>query len=409
MEKHDPYGALRHGSYRLFLACGQANNLSNQAVAVAVGFHLYNLTGSALCFLFVGLANYLPIFFFGLPAGLLADRVDRKTILRVCHAVMALCALTLAYFATHNVPVWNWYGVVFLAGTARAINTPASVAFYPTLMPEGAVANAVAWNSSNFQIGAVLGPVLGGLLIEWKGPQAALLFGALGPALVLALLFVIVPQRPFVPKPDTDTLWQRITIGLRFVFNKKVILAALTLDLFAVLFGGAEALFPMFAKDILHVGAAGLGCLRAAPFLGAFLGGFFLIHRPMRSAGKSMLFAVAGFGLCMMVFGWSHNFILSLVVLGLAGACDIVSVVVRQTLIQISTPDELRGRVQAVNFLFIGSSNELGEVESGATARLFGPVASVVGGGMLTLVAVAAVWRIWPELKALEKIERSEA
>jgi MFS family permease len=283
---------------------------------------------------------------------------------------------------------------------------PSAVAFYPTLLPENAVANAVPWASANFQISAVAGPALGGALIAWKGTEAAFAFGAAGFLLYFSLLFFVHPLRPFQPAITAQSIKELLSDGLRFIYSQKLILAPLTLDLFAVLFGGAEALLPMFAKDILMVGPVGLGFLKAAPFAGAFLMGLSIAHRPMEKAGRSMLLAVAGFGGCMIVFGLSRNYWLSLAVLGLAGALDCISVVVRQTLVQICTPESLRGRVQSVNFLFIGSSNELGEFESGMTAALFGPVLSVVAGGAITLAVVLAAMKLWPELKNLGRLER---
>jgi MFS family permease len=305
----------------------------------------------------------------------------------------------------HDGPLWPWYACLFAAATARAFLTPSGVAFYPTLMPESMVANAVPWNSANFQIGAVAGPILGGLLFAWKGSQAAFAAAALGFVIYFACLALIKPLRPFKAKPRRHSMGQLLTQGLGFIYSEKLILAPISLDLFAVLFGGVEALLPIFAKDILGVGAVGLGFLRAAPFLGAFVMGLFIAHQPMTKAGRNMLLAVAGFGLCMITFGLSRNIWLSLAALAVSGALDAISVVVRQTIVQLRTPQAMLGRVQAVNFLFIGSSNELGEFESGMTAAAFGPVGSVIGGGLLTLLVVLAASRIWPELKNLGKLE----
>jgi MFS family permease len=404
MQKHDPYGALRQPGYRRFLIASQALHLSGMAIKLALGFDLYRLTGSAWSLAFIGLANYLPIFLFSLPAGLLADHVDKKTILYFTLTTQIVAALGLAWLAVHESPVSLWYALIFLWATARAVQTPASVSFYPTLMPESFVANAVSWNSSNFQIGAVLGPVLGGVLVDWKGSTAAFIFGALGPAFCLLMLLGIFPVRAFKVSASTEGILKRISEGWRYVFAYKPILAALTLDLFAVLFGGVEAILPMFAKDILHVGALGLGLMQAAPFAGAFAVGFFLAHKPMQHAGRSMLLAVGGFGLCMLVFGLSQIYWISLLALAASGALDNISVVVRQTLVQIHTPEELRGRVQAVNFLFIGSSNELGEFESGVTAAALGAVSSVVVGGLAVLGVVGLVAWKWPQLRELKQL-----
>jgi MFS family permease len=404
MQSHDPYAALRHPAYRRFLTGSQALHLSGQAISVALGFHLYRLTNSAWTLGLVGLFNYLPIFFFSLPAGLLADHVERRRILRVTLTLQAACGLGFCWLALHPGPLWHWYALITLWASARAVQTPASVSLYPNLMPDGSVANAVSWNSANFQVAAMAGPALGGLLIDWKGPEAAFLFGALGPLLFLLQLFFIQPLKAFSPHQGSEGLSERVSGGLRFVMGHKPILAALTLDLFAVLFGGVEAILPIFARDILGVSAFGLGLLRAAPFAGAFVTGLFIAHRPMRNAGRSMLLAVCGFGLCMITFALSKNFALSLAMLFVSGVMDNISVVVRQTLVQVTTPEELRGRVQAVNFLFIGSSNELGEAESGMAAGALGTVPSVLFGGIAVLFVVAAVNWKWPELRALRSL-----
>jgi MFS family permease len=407
MENHDPYGALRHGAFRRFLVGAQALHLGGQAVDLALGYHLYQLTGSAWSLAFMGLAKYLPIFLLSLPAGLLVDNVERRLIMRATLSAQVLAALGLAYLAIHGGPLPLWYGLILLWSSARAVHTPASVSFYPTLIPESAIGNAVPWNSSNFQMGAMVGPALAGFLIAWRGPEAAFIFGAAGPAFFLLMLVGLRPVRTYQASASQESIASRVAGGWRFVAAHKPILAALTLDLFAVLFGGVEAILPMFARDILHVGPVGLGFLKAAPFAGAFIISFYLAHHPMRHAGRSMIQAVAGFGLCMIVFGVSRVYAISLMALFLSGALDNISVVVRQTLVQLSTPEGLRGRVQAVNFLFIGSSNELGEFESGVAAASMGAVSSVLAGGVVVMLVVAAVAWKWPQLKELGQLSQT--
>jgi MFS family permease len=407
MEDHDPYGALRHGAFRRFLVGAQALHLGGQAIDLALGYHLYQLTGSAWSLAFMGLAKYLPIFLLSLPAGLLVDVVERRLIMRVTLTVQSLAALGLCYLSVHGGPLPLWYGLILAWSSARAVHTPASVSFYPTLIPEGSIGNAVPWNSSNFQMGAMVGPALAGFLIAWHGPEAAFLFGAAGPAFFLFMLMGISPVRTYAPPASKEGIAKRVAGGWHFVAAHKPILAALTLDLFAVLFGGVEAILPMFAKDILHVGPVGLGFMKAAPFAGAFAMSFYLAHHPMRKAGRSMLLAVAGFGLCMAVFGLSTIYAVSLMALFLSGVLDNISVVVRQTLVQVTTPEGLRGRVQAVNFLFIGSSNELGEFESGVAAASLGAVSSVLAGGVVVLLVVAAVAWKWPQLRELGSLSQT--
>lgn len=408
VDAHDPYQALRYPQYRLYLLANQAMFWGYQIATLVLGATLYERTGSAWPLAFVGLATYLPVFLFSLPAGMLADNPRRQIFLRYTISTGFLALAGLAYAAHVNAPLPIWYALVFLWASARAVQTPLAVAFYPTLIPKEAVANSVSWNSSNFMISAVLGPVAGGILAATLGPEKALAVAALGPLLYLGVLLSIKPIRAFELKKDDDTLLQRVLGGWRFVNKEKAIRWALTLDLFAVLFGGCDALLPIFAKDILFVGYIGLGWLRAAIFLGSLCMSLWLAHRPLRQAGSAMFIAVGGFGACMIVFALSHSFILSFLALFVAGVLDGVSVNVRQTLVQVRTPEHLRGRVQAVNFLFIGSSNELGEFESASLAALIGPVYSVLVGGIITVGVVLGVAQIAPELRSLGRLDREQ-
>jgi hypothetical protein len=405
MEKHDPYMALRYGAFRRYLSGALASTLGNQSVDIAVGWHLYEQTHSYWALFLIGMSNYLPILLFSLPAGLLADRFERRRILQCTTLAGAMAALGLAWLAHYGGPEWYWYGLLFLAATARAFQTPAAVSFYPTLIPREAIFNAVSWGSSNFQIGAIMGPILGGLLLRFFGSPAAFIFGAIGPLFFFTMILGIRPLRESDVPSELLSLRQRLSGGLQFVLSQKEILSAITLDLFAVLFGGVEGIMPAFAIDVLHCGSLGLGFLKAAPFAGAFMMGFYLAHRPMIDhAGKRMLGAVTGFGLCMIVFGLSRSFLLSLLMLTVSGMLDNISVVVRQTLVQLRTPEELRGRVQAINFLFIGSSNELGYAESGGAALLMGAVPSVLFGGVSVILVVGVVAWAWPELRQLGRL-----
>jgi MFS family permease len=290
--------------------------------------------------------------------------------------------------------------LLFITACARAYGWAARGAFLANIVPRELLASAITWNSSNFQISSMIGPVIGGVLIAQRGSA-----WAYGLDVVCGLVFFITltpvrhTQEPAQPH---DAAFRELFSGLHFVFRNKVILATITLDLFAVLFGGATALLPIYAEHILHVGATGLGWLRTAPSCGAMLMGIALAYfPPMRRAGVTLLWAVAGFGVASIVFGFSRSFILSFAMLACAGACDNVSVIVRNTLVQLLTPDSMRGRVSAVNNVFIGSSNELGDLESGLTAALWGPVVSVVAGGMGTIAVVAVVALIWPQIRRI--------
>ena len=407
-KSHDPYEALRYPAYRLYLLATQATHLANQIAGLAVGWTLYDRTASAWPLAFVGLATYLPIFCFSLPAGLLADHPRRKAFLGYSVLGQLLAFLGLAWAAYVQAPPPVWYGLVFLSSTASAVRTPLAVSFYPTLIPTGAIANSVTWNSSNFQFSAIVGPIIGGALLHWIGPAKAFAVAALGTAIYLIALPFLKPLRVAASAKASESLRDRIMGGWDYLKKEDIIRWALTLDLFAVLFGGADYIMPIFAKDILHVGPVGLGWLVAAGFGGALCMSLWVAHRPLLTAGRSLLLAVGGFGLCMIIFSLSHSFVLSFLALFTAGALDAISVVVRQTMVQVRTPEHLRGRVQAVNFLFIGSSNELGGFESGMTAAWMGPVGSVLFGGLATVAVVAFVARISPELRQLQKLSRPE-
>jgi len=368
--------------------------------AVAVSWQIFGITHRPLDLGLVGLAQFLPGVLLFLVTGHTADRFPRKLILQVCYAAFALCSVLLAVLAAKGVvtlaPI---YAVLLLNGMVRAFNGPASQAFLPLLVPEQHFANAVAWGASLFQVATIAGPIAGGLIYGWTGhPLPVFLLAACSYLLAFADIARVQPIREQTARRIESAT--AISSGLRYIWGNRLLLGSLSLDLFAVLLGGAVALLPVYAGDILHIGTRGLGLLRSAPGLGAVVMAIAVAHWPLkRNAGPAMLWGVVGFGLCTIVFGLSRNLALSLVSLILLGACDMISIIVRGTLIQIATPDEMRGRVSAVNMLFVGASNEVGQFESGITAQWFGTVPAVVLGGAGTLLIVA-LWSLWfPELR----------
>ncbi len=398
--EHDPYAALRNRDYRCFLGGCVLASIGAEIQAVAVGWELYQRTGSAAALGLTGLAQFLPVLLLSLPAGQAADRYSRKILLQGAMATMALASLGLAWLSFATGPVWLVYLCLLLSGCGRAFAMPARASLLPLIVPLEELPNAITWNSSGWQIANVSGPALGGIVIA-GGSIVHAYFLAAGCALTcVVLLTPIRPRLPLLVKEARSLV--SLLAGLHFVWHTPLLLAAITLDLFAVLLGGATALLPIFASDILEIGPEGLGWLRAAPALGALGMALLLAHRPpLRRAGRALLLAVAGFGVATIVFGLSGNAILSFGTLALTGAFDNVSVVVRGTIMQLLTPDAMRGRVAAINAVFISSSNELGAFESGMTAALFGPVISVVGGGIGTILVVLTAMSRWPQLMRL--------
>ena len=402
---HDPYRALRLPAFRRYLTGNLLATLGFQMQGVAVGWELYERTHSALALGLVGLAQVTPLMLFFLPVGHLVDRYDRRRVLLVAQSVLALAATGLALVSVRRASVPLMYGCLFLSGTARAVISPAKLALLPEIVPLEAYQSAVAWNTGGWQSAQVLGPAAGGALLGLtRMPGLVYLVHA---ALAMSFVGLLVGIRPrSARRPVVAVSLDSLLEGARYVWRTRILLAALTLDLFAVLFGGAVALLPVYAKDILHVGPAGLGWLLAAESVGAFTTTIVIAHLPpFERAGPVLLRAVALFGAATIVFGLSRWFPLSLAALAAAGAADSVSVVVRNALAQLRTPDALRGRVSAVNSLFVGTSNELGYFESGAVAAMVGPVLSVVTGGIGTLVVVAAVAGAWPEVRRLGRLE----
>jgi MFS family permease len=374
-------------------------------MSVAIGAEVYAATHDPLALGFSGLAQFVPQFLLVLVTGAAADRFPRRVVLMVCHAVVVLVALALSELASRpTLDVHLVYAVLALFGCARAFAGPAGQAITPSLVPPELFARAVGWNATTFQIAVALGPALGGALYGPLGPSLLYLCVAVLEALVIVQL-MFVHERPYERKLGEPTL-ERIFAGIRYVRDHRAILGSISLDLFAVLLGGAVALMPVYATDVLHVGELGLGALRAAPAIGALVVAIVLGIRPLQKrAGRTMMLAVGVFGLATIAFGLSRSFVVSLIALFVVGASDMVSVVVRSIVVQATTPPEMRGRVSAVNMVFVGASNELGEFESGLMARLLGTVMSVVVGGVGTLAVTAYYWVFFPELRDVDRPE----
>jgi MFS family permease len=397
-DSHDPYSALRVPAFRWYLSGWVLSVLGQQIQAAAVLWEVYQRTHSTLDLGFVGLLQAAPVMILALPAGQLADWGNRKLIGACTQFVTAACSAAMAYVVWRHGSMFAIYGLLTAWATAGALSGPARSALLPQIVSVDKFANAVSWYSSLFQIASVAGPFLAGLMI-WRATWPAFALDAVCAAIYGATLAVLPLTSP--PAKREPPSMKGLAAGIKFVWGTKIILATITLDLFAVLLGGAMSLLPAVAKDILHVGSFQYGCLVASPAVGAVLMAVIMAHRPpMKRAGRAMLWAVAGFGAATIVFGLSHNYWLSIFMLFLTGALDNISVLVRHTLVQVLTPDEMRGRVSAVNNVFINASNQLGGWESGTTAWMFGTVWSIVGGGIGTIVVVAVAALMWPEVLA---------
>ncbi|MCC6244292.1 MAG: MFS transporter [Gemmatimonadaceae bacterium] len=414
----DPYAALRIPNFRNYIIALFTLTLGIQIQGTVVGWQMYDLTRDPLALGLVGLAEALPAISLSLFAGHVADARDRRRIALVALSALVGCSLALwvlaypmlmgrAISSPHRVNAI--YAVIIVSGMARAFLQPARQALSAELVPKELFSNSITWRSGSWQLAAVLGPALGGALYAIGGTTLAYAVDALCMAVAVFVLMSVRHRSPARAVSD-EPMRSSITGGLRFVFGEPILLSALTLDLFSVLFGGATALLPVFAAEVLHAGPEALGVLRAAPAVGALMSSVALTRwPPFARTGPNLLMAVAGFGCCMIGFGLSRSLILSLAFLALGGACDMVSVVIRSLMLQSRTPEALLGRVSAVNQIFIGSSNEIGSFESGLTARWWGAVTSVVVGGCATLVVVATVaWRV-PALRALRQIRTERA
>jgi MFS family permease len=409
LPRHDPYAALRVLNFRWFVASLMAMTVATQIQAVVVAWQIYDLTHDPLSLGLIGLAEAVPFIGVALFAGHVADRVSRVRISLIALAALFVCSVALLGFTLAPgiitpARVWPIYLVIFLSGIARSFLQPARSALGAELVPRELYPNAVTWRSSTWQFATVVGPAVGGLVYGFGSASLAYALDALIMGIsVLAL--AAMRHSPAQTPASGESFVESLTTGIRFVRRQPIVLGALSLDLFSVLFGGAVALLPVFAAEILHVGPQGLGILRAAPAVGAVTMSVLLAHLPpLRQAGRTLLFSVALFGLCMIGFGLSRNFLLSIALLGASGMADTVSVVVRSTLLQVLTPTYLLGRVSAVNAIFIGSSNEIGAFESGTAARLIGTVPAVVLGGLATLVVVAITAVKVPSLRRLGRI-----
>ena len=401
---HDPYQALRYSEYRWFLAGALALTMATQIQTLVMGWQVYHLTRNPLSLGLIGLSEAVPFLGLSLIGGWAADRMDRRRLSLLALAVLMLGALLLLALNLGLAPraAWPFYAIQALAGVGRAFNRPATQALGTELVPREAYGNAATWRSSSFQLAQMIGPALGGLLYGFGNARIAYTVEAMLMGFACAALLQV---RPRPRTPQKTALLRSLGEGVLFVFGQRLVLAALSLDLFAVLFGGAVALLPVFALEVLKVGPQALGLLRAGPSVGAVLMSLYLAHHPPRRFGLMLLFCVAGFGLCWMGFALSFSFWVSLGLLVVSGAMDNVSVVLRGTLVQTLTPPEMMGRVQAVSGFFIGSSNELGAFESGLAARLLGLVPSVLFGGCMTLGIVGFMgWKV-PELRKLEQID----
>lgn len=404
---HDPRAALRLPDFRRFLAAHFTTTLGIQIQGVVVAWQMYLDTHDPLSLGLIGLAEALPNIAFSLFGGHVADRMDRRTLALIATVVLLACAIALAVLAglpqgAAHVRIMGAYAVIAVSGVARAFLQPARTALAAAMIPRELQANAVAWRSTAWQLGAVVGPAVGGALNAWIGPAASQGVNAALIAIALVALASIRFRGVPAAASNDEPMLESVRAGVRYLRSQQILLGAMTLDLFSVLFGGAVALLPIFAADILHVGAWGLGLLRSAPAVGAVLMSLWLAYRPpMRQAGRALFRAIAAFAVFTIIFGLSRSLWLSFTALALSGAVDMVSVVVRATLLQLLVPDHLMGRVTSVNAIFIGSSNEIGSFESGLTARLFGAVPAVLLGGGLTLAVVGVTAKLAPELRAV--------
>lgn len=382
--------------------------LATQMQAVIVGWQIYDLTKDPLSLGLIGLAEAIPSLSISLYAGHVADRNDRKKIIFLASLVMLFCSISLLFISANvssfvlTNKLYLIYGVIFISGIGRGFLSPANFAFLSQLIPREAYPKAISWNTTSWQFGMVVGPALGGLIYAAFGVTSSYAVDA-GLTFTSILFFLTIKKKPLPVYNEEESLKESISTGVKFVFNNKFILSAITLDLFAVLFGGAVALLPIFASEILKVGADGLGFLRAAPAIGAVIMGLIMTKRPLtHNAGKNLLVTVFLFGLSILLFGISTNFYLSLFALGLSGAFDQVSVVIRALIMQLETPENMKGRVSSVDSIFIGSSNEIGAFESGLAAKLLGTVPSVIFGGCMTLIVVVLIALKYPKLRKLK-------
>lgn len=403
------FEVLRNVNFSFYLTARLLSTVAMQMLNVAVGWQVYALTGNVLDLGLIGLAQFAPFVALVLIAGQAADRFNRRRIITVCYALQLSCALLLVAFTVAGLKVvWPVFLILVLVGTARAFHMPTSQAMLINLVPAESFSNAVALSSSTFHVAVITGPVLGGVLYL-AGPE--IVYGVVAALLAIAVTFMmnVKLNRPSGAEREPAS-WHSVLEGLRFVWSRPVVLGAISLDLFAVLFGGATALLPAYARDVLAIGPTGLGLLRMAPAIGAACTSVVLAFRPLnRRVGGWMFGGVAVYGVATIVFGWSVEPVLSFAALVVMGAGDMVSVYIRHILVQFETPDAIRGRVSAVNAIFIGASNELGEFESGITAKWFGLVPAVLIGGVATLVVTGTWMSLFPVLRRMNHFPHANA
>ena len=405
-----PYAALKIPDFRLFIVARFCVTLAIQIQAVVVAWQVYEITKDPLSLGLIGLAEAIPSIGVSLYAGHVADSVQRKKIIVICISTLVICSLALLFFTIDPGEFFLSYGMapiystIFLSGIARGFITPALFSYMPQLVPRALYSNAVTWNSTLWETAKISGPALGGFIYGFWGVTPAY---AVDAGLMVAALFftMAVSTKDLPEKTEEQGIVQKIRTGLRFVFKNPIILGAISLDLFAVLFGGAVALLPIFADEILKVGQEGLGVLRSAPSAGALAMASYITHHPIKkNTGKIILYAVAVFGVCMILLALSTSFWLSMFLLMLSGSFDCVSVIIRSTLLQTLTPENMKGRVSAVNHIFIGSSNEIGMFESGVAARLLGLIPSVIFGGCMTILVVGVTGWASKSLRNLQRL-----
>lgn len=405
LAKDSALSAFSYPNFRFFISARVLVTIASEMQSVAVGWQIYSITHRPLDLGFVGLAQFTPGILLFLLAGHTADRFPRQRILQMSCAGFSLCSLLLLALTSRGLTaVWPIYAVLLLNGTVRAFNTPASHALLPLLVPQEHFPNAVTWGFSIFQMAMIAGPTLGGLIYGIAASPVPV-YSSSAVVSLAGLLLLASIRLPAAPRSPHSASLTMMLEGIHYIWRNKLVLGAISLDLFAVLLGGAVALLPVYAREILHTGPYGLGLLRGAPSLGAIIMAIALARWPLkRRAGFALLSCVTGFGVFTIVFGVSRNFALSLAALAVAGSCDMVSVLIRHTLVQLATPDEMRGRVSAVNALFIGASNEFGQFESGVTAQWFGTVPAVILGGIGTIVVVLIWSWLFPPLRQVDKL-----
>ena len=408
-EAHDAYAALRFDDFRLLIAASFLSSLAQAILSVIIGWELYERTDSALALGLVGLVQIVPNVVLAIPAGQFVDRHDRKRIAFAATMLVAAGAIALTILTAIEGPIPLFYVALFFIGVGRVFKSPTLGALLAGSVPETTFTNASAWTSSSSQTASIIGPAIGGAGVAVLAHPAWVFAAAAAMLVCAAILYSRMHPREIEIVEEKITR-ESLLAGVHFIRNTKVIFAAITLDMVAVMLGGATALLPIFADDVLHVGATGLGLMRGAPALGAVLMSLAIAHKgPFKNAGPSLLATVACFGLATIGFGLSRSLTLSLIALFLVGAFDAISMVIRDTMELTYTPDHMRGRVSSIHFIFIGMSNEFGEFESGVAAAIFGATTAVVLGGIGTLLVVPAIALIWPEMRRLRQIVPPES